>query len=372
MKNRLGFLIYLLSIYGLMSTKGMAQDDKIKIKDLQVPSTPAFILLDAAPTSIEHPTTAKALGLNLINAVQQAGGFPTNFGLEVTPFWYTRPKNLTPEFFYGLKEKNGVWKNNPFGQAKFSAFSLASVNKTDSITKKNSNFISIGFHSTLINIPRKGTVDKLNNYLSELRDQIDSLNIIFAGQPADVQQEILNKIAKLKNPPAENILKLMEQKPLFTLGAAIGYATAFEDNDVDNRSQGRFGGWLTASLSLPLDEENTNYFNLLALGRYLDNNYLMVEGKSTTYADFGGKGEFQFKRFWIGYELIKRFDQSNSKFNTSRSAGLIKFKISDNIYINGTFGKNFGKSNNLIALLGINFGIGNGTESLDNNTQVKP
>ena len=50
--------------------------------------------------------------------------------------------------------------------------------------------------------------------------------------------------------------------------------------------------------------------------------------------------------------------------DNKRSVGLINYRLSDNLYINGAFGKNFSAPDKLIALFGIKWGLGSETVNL--------
>ncbi len=366
-----------LAVYLFGHATSRAQDNKIPITDLQTPNSPAFILLDASPTSIEHPTTAKAFGINLINNVQQAGGFPRNFGVEVSPFWFFRHPNLTPEKFYGIKKdtvKNGddmgrvIYVNNIGGQAKLVALSLASVSQVDSVSKLNYGFISVGARSTLVRIMRK-TVVRQFSILDSLDKEVSRLNKLIKPNMADsLVEKILDSAGTSARAYGASLHKLYKTKPAFIVEAAIGYSVAFENYTVSNRAQQRLGGWLTASGSIGLnkpDRETRTFLNILAVGRYLDNQYYKVKERDETYFDTGIRVEFERDRLWIGYERVQRSNQTNTSLSTFRSVGLIKYKLSESLFLTGSFGRNFGGTNNLISLLGLNWGIGNGKESLD-------
>ena len=59
--------IYGLLIIGSTTTVFAQNNDALNVKNLSVPSTPGFSLLDVAPSSIDKPSNPKALGLSLLN-----------------------------------------------------------------------------------------------------------------------------------------------------------------------------------------------------------------------------------------------------------------------------------------------------------------
>ena len=67
----------------------------VQIEDLRTPTSPAFVLLDVAPASVERPENPKALIANLVSTASQAEGFPKNYALEVAPYWLKSHPHLT-------------------------------------------------------------------------------------------------------------------------------------------------------------------------------------------------------------------------------------------------------------------------------------
>jgi hypothetical protein len=87
--------------------------------------------------------------------------------------------------------------------------------------------------------------------------------------------------------------------------------------------------------------------------------------KTNNY-DFGGKIELVYNKFSIGYEFIYR---SSDLDNTYRSNGIINYKVSDSVYINAAFGKNYGDKDNLISFLGLNWGLDSKRKTLFSEKQ---
>lgn len=120
--------------------------------------------------------------------------------------------------------------------------------------------------------------------------------------------------------------------------------------------------WTTLNLAINLNKENTQYLNFYVAGRYISDG--LNQDDSQTYfkensLDVGGKLELELKAFSIGYEFIIR---NNNLNNTYWSVGNLRYKIYENLYLVGAYGKNFGEGRNLISLLGINWGINSGNE----------
>lgn len=155
-----------------------------------------------------------------------------------------------------------------------------------------------------------------------------------------------------------NVLQEDIPKPLFTLDAAVAYSLFYPSNTYSDGQMGKFGVWSTANLNLKLlSNDNKEYLSFYAYGRYLkDNSYLDIntnEYIDTYYFDIGTKVELEYHKLTFAYEYIHR-DKGDNNY---RSVGSIKYKFSNTITLTGGFGKNFEQTDNLVSILGINWGI---------------
>jgi hypothetical protein len=153
---------------------------------------------------------------------------------------------------------------------------------------------------------------------------------------------------------------------------ALASSTAFGNNSFNNRKSYRSGGWLTLAYHQPLvsaakvkDDirnllECKNYFGAYFLVRSLSENKTadFKSFREQNLVDFGGRAEFEFDKFSFSLESIKRINKDIKSLNTSRTVGIIQYKVNDNLFLLGTFGKDFGTINNLISVFGINWGFG--------------
>jgi len=106
MKILLKYLIHIIVLTVLSSTCVLllAQSDSSKngsIDDIRTPPSPAFVLLGIEPSSVELPTTPRALGLSLLSATNQGDIIPRNYALEFAPYWLVpEHRELTFEEYY--------------------------------------------------------------------------------------------------------------------------------------------------------------------------------------------------------------------------------------------------------------------------------
>lgn len=367
------YLLMLMILFG--ASVCTAQDsDSLTLKDLEIPNTPGFILLDEAPTSIERPNSVKAFTAGVFNSFGQTNGFPKNYALEVTPFWFFKHGKSMSALKYV-----GVQKGNFSSSIKTISLSLAYINRNDTLTNKPVNNIAFGARFNLFKIySKKQRADIADAYrlsifrlkgLDSLLNRAGATPVLLVTDPVKykaITSEVLALIAKKDSVSA--LKNAVNVRPVVALDGALAYSTVFVNNDFSTHSFGRFGSWVTLNFAFELNKkqlEKQNYFNLYFVSRYLSSgNVKNSKGEfgKQNFFDFGGKVEFEFKKISFGYELISRTSKSQ---NTYRSTGNIKFKIQENLYITGAFGRNYGNSNNLVSLLGINWGLMTGNEKLN-------
>ena len=360
-------LLYTATVYA-------EQDSTVTLKDLEIPNSPGFILLDKTPTSIERPNSSKAFMLSVVNSFSENKGFPQNYAVEFTPFWFLKHPDMTFLKYVGynkIKDRQMIFNNIKKG-----SFSFAYITTTDSVTKNQVNNLSLSFRTNFISIKSKIDIEDLRNankkLIEKLKDQNDRLVkyigdlMLSVNNPTLYDQKVREFYAaeELRNKEEKNeISEILKRRAVFAIDGAVAINTFILDNNYSANHFGRFGAWLTLNYSQVLDkkDKDKSYLNLYALGRYLSDGTTLKNNEyiSQNFYDFGGKLELEFKKLSVAYEYIYRI---NDISNTFRSNGIVKYKISDQLYLTGAFGKNFGDNNNLISLLGLNWGLSSGTE----------
>lgn len=344
----------------LFSVVSFSQDE-IKIKDLELPNAPAFAILDYSSTNISAPNTVQALTLSLINATNSAKGFPTDYALEFSPYWVFKNKaaNFSDYFDKERKEKY----SKPY---KNMSISFASVKK-DTIQN-----LSIGIRTNIFTVNRKEKLKKIDTLEIQLKEfaQLldDRLAPIGVAPPSgsDAYNEyMMNQMNKLEAEKSyatkrkgvyDKLDEIINMKPIFSIDAAAAYNHFFDQNEFKSGKFGKLGVWTTLNENF-LFKNDKNYLCLYQYARFLvsEMNFDTVNNvyKKDQSFDLGTKIEFQFDKLSVGYEYIKRLSESDNY----RSVGNIKYKLSDKLTLNGGFGKNFEKTDNLVSFLGVSWGI---------------
>lgn len=372
MKAKLSLFIIIVCATQIFAQKSL------NITDLELPNAPAFTILDYSPTNISTPTTTQAFTLSLINSVSNANGVPTDYALEFTPYWVFKNKSRNFNDYLSGEEKNSYCK--PY---KNMSFSLSSVKKE---TIQN---VSVGIRTNLFTVNRKAKglaiaelkTKQLVNLVKIIDDAIAPIDVVTgaikdpytSGSPQSKDWQ-KTQLDILENNPLyvsasksvyDKVDEINAMKPIFTVDVATAYSHFYDENEFKSGKFGRFGAWTTLNENFKFEGKN-NYLCLYQYVRYLENgmNYdetTLVYNRVESL-DIGAKVEFQLNDFSLGYEYIKRTSESDNY----RSVGNIKYKLNKSFTINGGFGKNFEKTENLVSFLGVSWGI-----ATSNNVLVK-
>jgi len=372
-------LLVIMSFY----TYSQSVDNEVKLSDLAVPTSPAFIITDISPSTFQTPTTPKSFILGLVQSYEESSdGFPQNYSAEFAPYWWLNPAKRNVYSFLGIENprSNGadsVAKENPFSGLKFTTVSLAFLKKdliADTLDNAQKMF-SLGVRTTILKFHNKKYAAAINAKIKEWHEltQVEmavvqeKLTRASDAERAELLQEFTNFKPKNTAAKLKEISELIAQKPLFSWDIAGAFAT-YGVGDSTWKA-GRTGVWTTLSTYLPLGKEKEiqkNYFNLNLVVRYLRDNYHGNEEGMLSRAnnlDVGGKIALEFNKLSIGYEALFRYvDGKGSPQN--RNVGIINYRIADNIYLNGAYGENFDLPGKLVALFGITWGIGTETVKL--------
>ncbi|MFD1604048.1 hypothetical protein ACFSJW_08925 [Flavobacterium artemisiae] len=398
MKNCIQSIILILFII----FNANAQQD-ISIEDLKTPHSPGFQILDIAPTSIERPANPKALGVSLLSLTSSGTVIPKNFAMEISPYWYTKSDNANVYQYLSINTENKETFDIK-GILRKMSISIASVfnDSTSGSLIKNTNYISFGVRTTLFTYREASQNEKLNQSLKNITDKIKEIKsndiekrkligmrVKYRSElnnetDQDKKAVIISKIASIEtqidnlieaspeelekkldaDEEVQKNIKLLKQLPLFQLDGAFAYSEAIPGNKYENNRFNRSGFWLNASFNaLSINKEKLNdCLSILGTLRFITDNTLVEntlnEFKKNKAFDYGLKAEYTVNDFSVSIEYLKREYSDNSELNSERTVGLLEYKLNDNLYFTGTYGKNFGAENNLFTLFGINYGFG--------------
>ncbi|MBL8006598.1 MAG: hypothetical protein JNJ56_03645 [Ignavibacteria bacterium] len=412
LNKHLSKLIPVLSFSFILTSFAIAQENELVIEDLKVPVSPAFTILGVTPASIEKPQTPKALGVSLLNAFNNVNIIPGNYSFEAAPYWLFDHPDLTFKDYYNSSPGQTLLNNL--------ALSLATA-PLDS--PKSGTALAIGIRTLLFSGKANDALNsKLNLYLHQVYGEpfrVDMLNDLSSENlktVTDLENEINNSVSAAKENPVElknlgnskteyltNLQNTLEEiinsskfrnkndtlsneemneliekvisesdiasdkniksaltearsedkkRKGFSLEFAGALSADFVNDSTSNGKISGIGGWINPLFS-------TDFMDFVGTMRFLS--YLQ-DGITENKYDAGVRFIVSTDVFGISAEALVR--ASSELTPTYRYALNIDYRMTKNVYITGTFGKNFDGSpvngnGDLITLLGINFGMGN-------------
>ncbi len=353
------------------------------LKNLAPPNSPAFVLMDVTPSSIVVPENIQSFSIQTINAFtgnSNNGLSNNNFALEFQPYWYVKREeenffkynNLTVSKAVvaagGTPTVDDYTGYNVFGDIwKKASFSLALMNGDFEVFNEPQSFVSIGARTRLITVRSLKQINKFKNqYKNYVHFMSNGAVPVIIGNGSMSLEEKNEAIINL--PGYKSIEKdfesLIEEKPVFALDMAIAYSHFMGNNEQEfDDAFGRFGIWLSGDLAIYTPTINEkSYIHFYGIFRFLKDGINLNEESNELFSedkiDFGGKIEFELNRISFAYEYVTRDSENDDE---SRSIGSIRYRINDDFALNGGFGENFKSEGNGIVLLGIEWGIDNGS-----------
>ncbi|QRM88794.1 hypothetical protein FG167_05950 [Lacinutrix sp. WUR7] len=416
--------IKLIIILFLISSLLFAQEEA-SINDFNFESVtnPAFTLIGESPSEINTPSNLKSLALYLSNGFSNTNIALETNPYWLIDFEDKR----SYQKFRGIKMKqNGETYIDPFiGWKTNSSFSLAYINKKFEGAEDEKKTIAIGYRTTMLKLYNKVRIEKIKTAISIVDKGVTkSINILFedyfnqeginnpgTGSCNDIENntdlknefntiasDFLDRIFEEQDPDdpdeiaergklifgdkkreeireesivseyfkerCENISSFVNNpktiKPILRLDGALAYSFLFEENKSGSATASRFGSWITADVALQLT--NNNYLHIYGIAKYIDDGFSLTdEGLYFTenFWDYGGKLELELNKFTLAYEYLKR----TGNYDKYRSVGNITYQLSEKMSITGGFGKDFPIDENLVTILGVNWGLNLGEKS---------
>ncbi len=401
-------LIAIMSILMVCNSAIAQSDSTIQLDQLQVPSSPAFVLLGVAPNSIERPKNPTDFTFALANATNGFTALPKNFSLEVAPFWLFSKKKPSLSSFISDKPKYSIPQTLVLSVGTHTArsafdsseFTQVAVGLSLSIMRGKVGKEYKNWSDTLSMILKKenqtveawyDTYEKGDIELQRLKARLDNADnalILLLEDSINQRTEKLHAIAEkaYQNDLVKRTTDLATIKRLagttdfrrygFKMDIAAGLVMDYPFNTFQQAYLSKAGAWLTMGI-----EDKPNELNFLALVRftgqfdYALKNQMGMKVSNLHHGafDIGFRLYKDFNdKFTLSYELLRRLvSYNNEKFvtsnvippdNSNRSAFSINYKIGKNQNLSFSFGKDFLQPflqrDNLITSLSFLSGLG--------------
>lgn len=325
----------------------------VQIEDLRTPASPAFVLLDVAPASVERPENPKALIVNLVSTASQSEGFPKNYALEVAPYWLKSHPDLT---FTEYQQPSVI--QSLLRTAAISVATTPLLDPADAEPKTIGSRLGFGIRANLVGgrpNPRMSAnleqLDKINRQiLDELERPVPDKGVI---------QKLTAEVSKL----ALSIQGLDQQRVGLFVTAAAGQVWNFPSDVVNRRERDRWGVWVTPA------------YRLLACGTAKNNtgtckSVIDLIGVVRATADRGQDQQWDYGArllweptalFTISGEFLWRRATDSDEPSSDRTVAVLEYRIREDLLLFGSFGKNFEDDDTrrtLVSVLGVSFGFG--------------
>ena len=302
---------YKLLIIALLALPALKAQVVIPTLDeLNLPSSPAFVLLDESPANIEKPTNPKAVAISLINVWEGSGA------IEFSPYWLFDHPAYTFQ--------NDIANTNPFWQTfALSAATSKSVDTTN---------VSVGFRVQLF----RQYTDTAE--LTRIEGLIAAE--LAVAKPADINMDEVNKLVKL----------LSEARGKIKWNVELAGAYSGNTTEQTGLAGNKLGAWLNirhTPKDFPLD--------IVVLGRY-SKQFGNKFPDESSFIDAGGSISRQGKGFDLQLEYVYRWDTILHK-NYDRLALVAQYQVMKGVVAVASVGKNFDDVNNVFTAFGIKFGL---------------
>jgi hypothetical protein len=333
-----------------------AQPPAVTIEDLKTPPSPAFVLMGIAPTSVERPTTPRALGMAFVNAVEQESGtLPQNFAVEVAPYWLTPRPDLT----FDQYDRAGFWQGL---QQTFST-SLATKGSEDGATATPAGtLIGAGARASWMIGKRSELAEQvIAAYRTKAADMLAAAGPPVPGQPAtaglpaDFDAQLRPFVASMRDALRQG---------RWVIESAAALTGRFPDNDTSHGQTEKAAIWITPAYRFVRSTFDSSSGTLtqvptvdfIAVARYIHDRTVATDGDGI---DLGARLLWESALFALSAEHVQRLNIAEP---THRTTVMVEYKISDNLYLSGTFGKDFDdpstEQGDLQAILGVNLNLG--------------
>ena len=361
----------------------------VTVDELSAPTTPAFVLLGVSPASVERPESGKAFVFNALNKLTSSGGLPEDYAFELTPFWMKSNRRLS----FAEYQRPALWHG--IGQSLRISVATAPIPGATKNADPLGTKLAIGFNTQVRNgrpnptmnmrlealYARNKTLLALDRELEKLEEDLEANQVQLKTATTDaekasilsaissIERDMTRKKAESANTEAEIttatlvIQTLDAQRVGFFLTIAAGQAWNFAGDDTTNAVMHRRGVWITpAYRKLRCEKGCEASFDLIGVGRYLK------DPDTDAMFDYGGRFVWRpTRQFNSSFELIRRIAPAmsgasgESTEDSNRAAGLLEYRIREDLILYGAFGQDFKKVTGekpLVSLLGLNIGFG--------------
>jgi hypothetical protein len=332
-------------------------------------------VLGVEPASVERPNSPADLTLALLNSTNMLSTLPEDFALEFCPYWLTNHPTLEWRKDQNLRDIPSSIQQTltvssataQIGNEIAPVTGLGVGIRTQILSGWLSNEMVAELTKAEVNLKNQSLM--LDQMVKDLRGPIDKklTDAITAADGNDQaidlatrehersireltlavmgSSEYKDRISKLKN----ELSGLTTSRVGPFLELAVASSWQFPNHQWDNANYNRYGIWL--GFSWVADE-----LSIATVLRYTGDGQHAVNDA----VDYGGRLFYTSKNFAISGEVVGRgFINNEGADANTRWAGIIDYEIRDDVWVTGTFGRDFGDASSakLLAKLGLSFNV---------------
>lgn len=307
-----------------------------KLNTLVTPDSPAFVVLGVSPTEVQRPTDPNAVAVAVVESFTSEGGLkvPTDFALEVAPFWLTPHPELTLDD-YRKRSAASLYR-----KLSVSVATSARPPPPDAPDQPPAPRLGVGLRTRLSD----GEPEDFGPCQAEL----DRFGLMIAGLVAiaDPRPSSHAEVESLRRRlEAANIASLdraMAEKDCVARASArrgfvadLALASAFDFNSATFGS-GKLSH-LSAWLALSYLARELSFIGLLR-----GQGILVEDSGWATAADMGGRIIYGSGRWGLSLEAVVRLPVSGASKLEHRLAFSADYLLADGVWLTATAGNGFG------------------------------
>jgi hypothetical protein len=340
----------LAAVFTAFTLSAFAQTvpDPLQLNDIKTPISPAFVILGVAPTVVARPTTPRAVGIALVsaNSDSSGNGFPRNLALEVAPYWLSNRPALT----FAQYDHPSVWQS----LQQTLSVSVATKNGVANTANETPSIGALGLRASWT----IGASSPLEQQVLAAYHAKAKTFLLQATRPTDAEVSIALR-------PFVMAMREAMKQGRWIVEAAAASSAMFPNNNLDQAETQKNAIWITPSYRFERSGFNPTTgmlteaptIDFVTVFRYSEDRTI-TDATGRNNIDTGARVLWESSTIGVSVEHVERFGDGK---HTRRTSILGEYKLSDNLYLSATFGRNFAGENpggNLIALFGINFNAG--------------
>lgn len=340
---------------------------------LRTPESPAFHILGFAPSSIARPTSPKAFAFSFLNSLreqEQISLIPSNFAVEVNPYWWASHPDLS------FREYQGGGIRNLYRTLTLSlATADSSIDGPDGA--RSFRRIALGARANLFGTQQEpACVRDMVAILRRLTEDVGArINAEILRDPtlrdaARIEarrQQIFQEALASLSPADEARLSARGRQQctddvadrhgfVVSLAAAAGFGflEMAEPGALFPTPEGglnTLGLWITPSWL-------SGRFSAIGVARFV---WRDMATDTRTAWDVGARAVYSYGRYAASAEgLYRRRDTGGDGENEYRLATVFDIRVSTDLWLTATFGRDFEETggSGLIALANLQWNIG--------------